>query len=53
MMMSSNFWDFFFLRVIVTTSGTHMGVRDSSATRIFFKKNRMMQHWAQKLTTKF
>ena len=27
--------------------------RDSSATRIFFKKNRMMQHRTQKLTTKF
>ena len=27
--------------------------RDSSVTRIFFKKNRMMQHRAQKLTTKF
>ena len=26
------------LRVIVTTSGTQMRVRDSSATRIFFKK---------------
>ena len=42
------------LRVIVTTSGIQMTVRDSGATRIFFKKkNRMMQHWAQKLTTKF
>ena len=27
--------------------------RDSSATRIFFLKNRMMQHRTQKLTTKF
>ena len=26
------------LRVIVTTSGTQMRVRDSSATRIFLKK---------------
>ena len=41
------------LTVFVSTSGTQMRVRDSSATRIFFKKNRMMQHWAQKLTTKF
>ena len=44
---------FIILTVFVSTSGTQMRVRDSSATRIFFKKNRMMQHWAQKLTTKF
>ena len=43
----------FVLRVIACNSGTQMRVRDSSATPIFFKKNRMMQHWAQKITTKF
>ena len=41
------------LRVFACNSGTQMRVRDSSATRIFFKKNRMMQHRAQKITTKF
>ena len=42
------------LTVIVTTSGTQMRVRDLSTTLIFFKKkNKMMQHRAQKLTTKF
>ena len=41
------------LRVIACNSGTQMRVRDSSATRIFFKKNRMMQHQAQKITPKF
>ena len=30
-----------------------MRVRDSSATRIFFLKNGMMQHRAQNITTKF
>ena len=41
------------LRVIACNSGTQMRVRDSSATRIFFLKNRMMQHRAQNITTKF
>ena len=44
---------FHFLRVIVCNSGTQMRVRDSSATRIFFLKNRIMQHRAQNITTKF
>ena len=30
-----------------------MRVHDSSATRIFFLKNRMMQHRAQNITIKF
>ena len=42
-----------FLRVIACNSGTQMRVRDSSATRIFLKKIRMMQHRAQKITPKF
>ena len=48
-------WNKYVLRVgvIACNSGTEMRVRDSSATRIFFKKNRMMQHRAQKITTKF
>ena len=41
------------LRVFACNSGTQMRVRDSSATRIFFKKNKRMQHRAQKITTKF
>ena len=44
---------FIILRVIACNSGTQMRVRDSSATRIFFKKIRMMQHQAQKITPKF
>ena len=42
-----------YLRVIACNSGTQMRVRDSSATRIFFKKIRMMQHQAQKITPTF
>ena len=46
--------EYFTLTVIVSNSGTQMRDRDSSATQIFFwKKNGMMQHWAQKITTKF
>ena len=41
------------LRVIACNSGTQMRVRDSSATPIFFLKNRMMQHRAQNITIKF
>ena len=41
------------LRVIACNSGTQMRVRDSSATRIFFLKNGMMQHRAQNITIKF
>ena len=41
------------LRVIACNSGTQMRVRDSSATRIFFKKIRMVQHQTQKITPKF
>ena len=41
------------LRVIACNSGTQMRVRDSSATRIFFKKIKMMQHRTQKITPKF
>ena len=47
------FFEVIILRVIACNSGTQIRVRDSSATGIFFKKNNMMQHWAQKITTKF
>ena len=43
----------YYLRVIACNSGTQMRVRDSSATRIFFKKIKMMQPQAQKITPKF
>ena len=43
----------YFLTVIACNSGTQMRVRDSSATRIFFLKHRMMQHRAQNITIKF
>ena len=42
-----------YLRVIACNSHTEMRVRDSRATRIFFLKNRMMQHPAQNITIQF
>ena len=41
-----------YLTVIVREIDPKMRVRDSSALRIFFKKNMMMLHWAQKPAAK-